>query len=440
MKLLIVSLSSCCLTPISYSMHFCKNLLLLFCLLIHAIFASAKNQSADTLYKTKDLQDVIRSIVKSKSYNDTAKSHSNLTFLPSLSYTPSYGLEFGIVLAGGENFGDTSNTTFSIYNTNVFLSTTGLASAEFKHNDFSSENKWNLQGDYQVGRTIDLDYGLGTGRPHQTDDNFVLNGLPVTLSPGVMPIQYTYLKFYEKIYRKLFNNFYAGMGVIIDGYENIDKPRRGTARRRSYNTMYSLKNGYPLGGYWANGILFNLQYNSRDHPNRPYKGIYADVVLRLNSETLGSEHSATQLKTEFRKYWSLSKANPEHVLAFWLWGEYLLNGSLPYLELPGTGTDADERGGRPYTIGRFKGTSFYFNEMEYRYPISKNKLLSGVAFVNIQTGSNQQNIRLFERWDSGEGAGLRLLFNKYTRSNICIDYGVGNYGARGLFVALNEVF
>ena len=78
--------------------------------------------------------------------------------------------------------------------------------------------------------------------------------------------------------------------------------------------------------------------------------------------------------------------------------------------------------------------------MEYRYPITEDKLLSGIAFVNAQTGSNQQNIRLFEKWDSGEGAGLRLLFNKYTRSNICMDYGVGNYGAKGLFIALNETF
>ena len=421
-------------------MRYCSLLLLVFCMLSKACFAETLNAPADSLFKIKDLQDVIRSAFKIKQYNDTTRSHSNLSLLPSIGYNPSYGMEFGIVLAGGTLRGDPSNTTFSVFNTNIFISTNGLASAEFKHNDFSTRNQWNLQGDYQVGRTIALDYGLGTGRPHQGDDSFVLNGLPVNLSPGVVPIQYNYFKFYEKIYRKVFDDFYAGTGFIADGYQDIFRPGGSTARRHSYNTMYSIKNKYPLGGYWANGILFNLQYNTRDHPNRPYKGIYADVVLRLNSPALGSEHSATQLKTEFRKYWALSAKNPEHVLAFWSWGNYLLKGSLPYLELPGTGADMDERGGRPYTIGRFKGTSFYFNEVEYRYPLTENKLLSGVIFVNAQTGSNQQNIRLFERWNSGEGAGLRLLLNKYTRSNICMDYGAGNYGAKGLFVALNETF
>ncbi|WP_317567214.1 BamA/TamA family outer membrane protein [Mucilaginibacter sp. L3T2-6] len=394
----------------------------------------------DSLYKTKDLQDVIRHVFKAKSYKDTGQSHSNLSLLPSIGYNPSYGLDLGLILSGGKNYGDPSGTTFSIFNANVFVSSNGLASAEFKHNDFTNRNEWNLQGDYQVGRTISLDYGLGTGRPRQADESFVLNGLPVNLAPGEVPIQYTYFKFFEKVYHKIIKNFYGGMGFIFDGYGNIYRPGNSSVRHRSYNAMYSLKNGYPLNSYWANGILFNLQYNTRDHPNRPYKGIYADLVLRLNSTVLGSNHDAMLVKTELRKYWSLSEKNPEHVLAFWSWGEYLLNGSLPYLELPGTGGDDDARGGRPYTIGRFKGRSFYSNELEYRYPITENKLLSGIVFINAQTGSNQQKIKLLQRWNSGEGLGLRLLLNKYTRSNISADYGIGNYGTRGLFIALNETF
>lgn len=416
------------------------SLLIVLCLFSCAQLAAAKDIPPDSLYKQKDLQDVIRAFFNKKAYTDTAQSHSNLTLLPSVGYTPSYGLEFGLIMSGGKNFGDPANTTFSVFNTNVFVSTTGLASAEFKHNGFSDHNIWNLQGSVQIGRTVALDYGLGTGRPHRGDDNFVLNGLPVTFDEGVVPIHYTYYKLYEKLYRKIFDNFYAGMGVIFDGYDNIDKVKRGGEPKRSFNMAYSFKNGYPFSQYWANGVLINFQYNTRDHPNRPYHGIYADVVLRQNTAVLGSNHSATQLKTELKKYWSLSSANPEHVLAFWLWGDYLLKGSLPYLELPGTGADVDERGGRPYTIGRFKGTSFYFNELEYRYPITSNKLLSGVVFVNAQTGSNRQNIHLFDRWNYGEGLGLRLLFNKYTRSNICVDYGIGDYGAKGLFVGINEVF
>lgn len=78
--------------------------------------------------------------------------------------------------------------------------------------------------------------------------------------------------------------------------------------------------------------------------------------------------------------------------------------------------------------------------MEYRFPITRNKLLSGVTFFNMETASNQTGVKLFKYWEPGAGAGIRILFDKHTRSNLCIDYGIGNYGARGVFVGLNEVF
>jgi hypothetical protein len=98
------------------------------------------------------------------------------------------------------------------------------------------------------------------------------------------------------------------------------------------------------------------------------------------------------------------------------------------------------RSGRAYTIGRFRGPSFFYLESEYRFPITDNKFLSGVVFTNIQTVSDGLNRNLFGAYEPGAGAGLRVLFNKKTRTNLCIDYAVGKYGAKGLFFGLNEVF
>jgi hypothetical protein len=84
--------------------------------------------------------------------------------------------------------------------------------------------------------------------------------------------------------------------------------------------------------------------------------------------------------------------------------------------------------------------SFVYNEAEYRFPLTTNKLLSAVTFVNVETANNQQKVKLFRYWEPGAGLGLRLLFNKYTRSNLCIDYGKGTYGSSGFFLGLNEVF
>ncbi|HYK45845.1 MAG TPA: hypothetical protein VEV83_11785, partial [Parafilimonas sp.] len=135
------------------------------------------------------------------------------------------------------------------------------------------------------------------------------------------------------------------------------------------------------------------------------------------------------------------KQNPEHVLAFWYWGSYILWGDIPYLELPATEYDTYNRSGRGYTLGRFRGPSFADFEMEYRFPISKTtKLLSGVVFTNFQTASDANNAGIFKYMEPGYGGGLRILFNKKSRTNICLDYARGRYGSSGVFFALNEAF
>src|SRR5207237_1718786 len=97
--------------------------------------------------------------------------------------------------------------------------------------------------------------------------------------------------------------------------------------------------GFDQKDYSANGFLIGVQYNTREHPVRSYGGVYAEVNLRFNQTWMGSTKNAVQLMYDFREYFSLSKRNPEHVLAFWQWASYELSGDIPYLELPGTAHD-----------------------------------------------------------------------------------------------------
>ena len=91
-------------------------------------------------------------------------------------------------------------------------------------------------------------------------------------------------------------------------------------------------------------------------------------------------------------------------------------------------------------MGYFKGDSFFYSEVEYRFPILRNRFISGVTFFNVQSGNDRLGTKLFQRWQPAGGAGLRVLFNKATRTNFCIDYAIGRYGQRGLFLGLNEAF
>lgn len=371
-----------------------------------------------------DVSDLFNKILKKTKKPDTTVKKSSLIFLPSIGYTPGTGFEFGADVAGSRFFGDPATTNLSIFDAFAAISTHELAFIQLKHSIYTKANQWNIRGSWDFGKTEVLDHGIGTAH----DD------------PGTFPIKYTYLRFTENVSRKIFEDVYIGAGIAFNYYTNIDDEKRTSETSRTFNHVYSIKNGYPTYGYSANGFMVNIQYDTRDQPYRPYSGMYIDLSLRSNKKWLGSEHDAIQLKTELRKYWSLSKKNPEHVLAFWLWGSYLLDGSLPYLELPATGSDTDQRLGRGYTISRFKGPSFFYNELEYRFPITNNKLISGVAFFNMETANSQRNTKLFQTLQPGGGGGLRILFNKRTRTNLCLDYGIGNYGSNGVFVGLNEVF
>jgi hypothetical protein len=100
------------------------------------------------------------------------------------------------------------------------------------------------------------------------------------------------------------------------------------------------------------------------------------------------------------------------------------------------------RAGRGYIQGSIRGVNFVYGESEYRFPISPySGILSGVAFVNVTTASSDDGTRkLFESFDPAVGFGLRVMFSRKTLSNLCIDFGFGADGTKGIFFNLNETF
>jgi hypothetical protein len=70
-----------------------------------------------------------------------------------------------------------------------------------------------------------------------------------------------------------------------------------------------------------------------------------------------------------------------------------------------------------------------------------NGLIGMVAFVNATTISNlATDERLFDSLAVGAGAGVRLLINKRSRTNLCFDVAVGKHGSRGIYLSVQEAF
>jgi hypothetical protein len=82
-----------------------------------------------------------------------------------------------------------------------------------------------------------------------------------------------------------------------------------------------------------------------------------------------------------------------------------------------------------------------YGEAEYRQMLTRNGLLGLVVFANAATFTNlSTGERLFDSVAPAAGAGLRVLFNKRSRTNLCVDGAFGKDGAKGLYLAIQDAF
>jgi hypothetical protein len=185
----------------------------------------------------------------------------------------------------------------------------------------------------------------------------------------------------------------------------------------------------------------NALFDSRDGPINPSRGVYASLAYRAFFEGfLGGATSWQELSYDGRSYLRLSR-DARHRLAFWLSGHFVVGGRAPYLDLPATGMDTYGRAGRGYPQGRFRGERLVYGEAEYRWTATRNGLFGMVAFLNAQTfGSEETGESLFDAFAPGAGLGLRLMLNKRSQTNLCLDIGWGEDGSRAVYFAVQEAF
>ena len=395
-----------------------------------------KPTPADSLNRQYDFGDLTHALLHHNKPVSPTHNKSGIIVVPNVAANPTIGGQLGIKAVAGRRLGTDPKTLFSIGATSASYTTKGIIYFYVNHNLFTPGNKYNFQGNLVVAKTVTPDYGLGIGLSFKggTAADSVLAD-PTHKPYGIHSIYYNIR---ERVYRKVAENLFLGAGMSFEIRRSIDDG--DTVDNATPSSVYNNRHGFPQDHYSANGFLFDLEYITRDNPNRAYKGIYFDAGIRVNQTWIGSTRNSMQVTSDFRKYFSLSSASPETVLALWNWGSYLVAGNIPFLELPGTARDGTFRSGRGYTTQYFKGTQFNDTEAELRFPILTNKFISGVVFGNLQTANDAQGTKLFQQFQPGGGAGLRLLFNKTTRTNLALDYAYGRFGNKGFFLNLNEAF
>jgi hypothetical protein len=395
-----------------------------------------KKSSAEDVSGQYDFSDMLRFLLHHGRPAPSDHNSSGITVVPNVAANPTIGGQLGIKAVAGRRLGNDPKTLFSTGATSASITTKGIIYFYINHNIFTPGNKFNFQGNLVAAKTVTPDFGYGIGRP-------VAGGSATDSVLGdpthkLYPIHSHYYNFREKVYKNVSKDLFAGAGISYEIRDHIDVGNK--TENATPSSVYDNRHGFPQDHYVAGGFLFNIEYITRDNPNRAYKGFFFDGGIRINQSWIGSTKNSLQFTTDIRKYFSLSTTHPEFVLALWNWGSYLVSGEIPYLELPGTGRDGTFRSGRGYTAQYYKGTQFNDTEAELRFPIMNNKFISGVVFGDLQTGNDEHGTRLFQKLQPGGCGGLRILFNKATRTNLALDYAWGRFGNKGFFLNLNESF
>jgi outer membrane protein assembly factor BamA len=375
---------------------------------------------AQALAPTEDFGDLVHKVFPRKHPRppkDSTKVRKarSLVVLPAVAYTLEARLLASVTASMAfqqpdANLSSISTTLTYTQNRQIILALNGPL--------WTAHNRSLWLADYRLLHYPQRTYGLGSNS-HEAD---------------YIAMNYNLLRVHQSYYRRLgaTGPLYVGVGYFLDSRWNI----------QSINQDQPLQaiDGYHIGvagRSTSSALVASVLRDTRNNALRPAAGEnYLFLALRTNLRLLGSNENYRFLQFGARRYFRLGPAG--NVLAFWLYGDAALGKAAPYLDLPATGWDTYSVTGRGYIQGRFRGTSLVYGETEYRFNLTRSRVLGGVVFVNGQSARNPNTG--YGRVAPAGGTGIRLCLSKKVGTYLAVDYAWGLEGSNGVFFNLGEVF
>jgi hypothetical protein len=342
---------------------------------------------------------------------------------PSVSAKPSTGLAVGLASSIVFVHGDPATTKISSADASVSDSTKGQAGTSFRFRVFMADNRWFIQGDNRLAWSSQETYPLG-----------------VIDAPGEK-LKYDRLRFYDAAFLQVKRKFFVGFGLNVNTHNDV-RPAEDNSPTFPYSAYvkYTTAAGYPLEGQVSSGLNVAMFVDTRDNTINASRGWLASATYRTFFDGfLGGNATWQLLSTDVRTYKTLTRDGRQKV-AFWFLSETVTGGVAPYLDLPAIAEDTYGRSARGYTTSRYRGPHLMYGEVEYRTTLSRNGLFGAVAFANatsVDSGLPGQEIGTVV---PAGGGGIRVLLSKRSRANLCLDYGWGIEGSRGIYLAVRETF
>ena len=345
---------------------------------------------------------------------------------PIIGSNPSSGFLFGAAAQMALFRGDPSTTRITSGIASLSISTKKHVLFNVRFDSYSDGNRWLVKGDNRFQDTSQNIYGFGTATP---------------VSAAVSS-DYGFVRVHETVYRHLAHDVYVGGGVLFDSHTNVRPAEESDPNwLLSPYLTYSQQNDLPTDSQQSAGFSVNVLLNRRDNDINARRGWRVDARYRASfTGFLNGDSSWQGADIDARVYLPL-ESHDRHRIAFWSYASVVTTGLAPYFDVPATVMDTYGRSGRGYQEGRYRGEQLVYGEAEYRGLLTRNGLLGVVAFATMTTVSNDQTGEaLFDSVAPSAGGGLRLLLNKRSQTNLCLDVAWGKDGANGVYLAIQEAF
>jgi outer membrane protein assembly factor BamA len=381
----------------------------------HEVVAAQRN--------VMDVGDLWRSL-RRQAIDPTPTQKRSLVAAPSIGSKPSTGLSVGFSSSMAFFAGEPAHTHISTMLAGIKVTQNKQVNFGNRLALFTKNDRWFLQLDNRFAWTSQNTYAFGTDSPITTGTN----------------AKYNSIKLSENVYRQIQRRLFIGGGLTVSDYSDIRAGRSGgTPWDNSQFIAYSRAAGLSETDQNSSGANFGLRLDTRDSSiNADHGWLAAGTYRAFFKGFLGGDTDWGETSIDVRTYKPLTQ-DGRHKVAFWLMGDFIAHGVAPFFDLPAIA--ADGRSARGYAEGRYRGDKLLYSEMEYRSTLTANGLLGFVVFANATTvGNSFGGTSLFDSIAPAGGAGLRVLLNKHTRTNLCTDYGWGKDGSRGFYLSIQEAF
>jgi hypothetical protein len=376
------------------------------------------NEKGDTIKTAtqKDIRDILRSVfVRDPKYKSVPDKKVSFTTLPGFNYTNSSG--FSLSASSNLNYYASTNAGQKLSSAYASLSYSQKKQIDFIFYSafWTRDNNYSFQGNSWYLQNVENTYGIGS----------------LTSTSKKNKLSYNYIRLYETVLKKIHGNIFGGLGYKLDYHYNIAQAGNEDGSVSDFS-----KYGYSKTSV-SSGLSVDFLFDTRRNSVNPPRGTYLNVAFSPKMKPLGSNDNWQSFVVDGRKYFNLP-GQSKSILAFWTLLSFT-SGKVPYLDLPSNGWDYQQKSGRGYIQGRYRGRDMLYLEIEYRFGLTNNGLLGAVVFANAETFSDMTT-RKYDELLPGAGAGLRIKLNKRSGLNASIAYGIGAHGSRGLFFNVGEVF